>query len=71
MSVATFQGEIFTTAEAADYLGFAEDTVRRYIYRGLINATKVGQQWLVTRRECDRYTREKRPPGNPNLGLEK
>jgi excisionase family DNA binding protein len=71
MTVATFTGEVFTTPEAAEYLGFAEDTVRRYIYRGLIKAKKVGQQWLVTKEECNRYLAEKNPPGNPNFRAEK
>lgn len=58
---------VMTTAQAADYLGLAEDTVRKYIDRGLIKATKLGPINIVTKSECDRYRREKRPRGNPNL----
>jgi excisionase family DNA binding protein len=54
---------IFTTREAADYLGFAEDTIRRYIYRGLIFAKKHGRDYQVTKAECDRYSKEKRSRG--------
>ena len=53
----------FTTAEAASYLGFAEDTIRRYIYRGLITGQKLGNTILVTKTELDRYKQEKRNPG--------
>lgn len=53
----------FTTAEAAAYLGFAEDTVRRYVYRGLINAQKLGNTLIVEKSELDRYKQEKRNPG--------
>lgn len=54
---------IYSTREAADYLGFAEDTVRKYIQRGLIFAEKMGPIYVVRRSECDRYLREKRDPG--------
>lgn len=56
---------VYTTREAAQYLKLAEDTVRRYIYRGLISATKHGPVYIVTREECDRYKKEKRPQGRP------
>lgn len=53
----------FTTREAAKYLGFAEDTIRRYIYRKLIFAKKHGRDYQITKAECDRYSREKRNRG--------
>lgn len=65
MTVATtFPSEtIFSTTEAAEYLGFAEDTVRKYIQRGLISAEKIGPIRIVRKSECDRYLREKQGPG--------
>ena len=56
---------VYTTKEAADYLGFAEDTIRRYIYRKLINARKHGPVYFVTKTECDRYRKERRRLGRP------
>lgn len=56
---------MLTTRQAAEYLGFAEDTVRRYIKRGIIRATKTGPIWLVDKRECDRYRRNKNSRGRP------
>jgi excisionase family DNA binding protein len=53
----------FTTAQAASYLGFAEDTVRRYVYRKLIRAQKLGKTLVISKSECDRYRKEKRSPG--------
>ena len=53
----------YTTSEAATYLGFAEDTIRRYIYRGLIDGRKRGNTLIVTKSELDRYKQEKRNPG--------
>lgn len=58
---------VLTTVEAAKRMGLSENTIRAYIERGLIKAKKLGPIWLVTAAECDRYTREKRPRGNPNL----
>lgn len=63
-------GMVYTTREAAKYLKLAEDTVRRYIYRGLISADKHGPVYLVTQEECDRYKREKRDPGRPSVSDE-
>lgn len=56
-----------TTTQAAKYLRLAEDTVRQYIHRGVIKATKLGPIHVVTKQECDRYRKEKRPRGNPNF----
>ncbi len=53
---------LFTTREAAEYLGFAEDTIRRYVYRRLIQAKRLGNMLLFSKAECDRYRREKRQP---------
>lgn len=56
----TFPSEtIFTTAEAAEYLGFAEDTVRKYVQRKLIFSEKMGPIHVIRQSECDRYLREK------------
>jgi excisionase family DNA binding protein len=55
----------FSTSEAASYLGFATDTVRRYVYRGLIDADRIGNSLVIRKSECDRYRREKRSPGKP------
>jgi DNA binding domain, excisionase family len=69
MSVATAvkQDTVMSTREAASYLGLAEDTVRQYLHRGLMKATKIGPVWCVMRSECDRYKREKRDPGRPSV----
>lgn len=56
---------VMSTREAADYLGLAEDTVRQYINRGIIEAEKIGPVWCVRESECDRYDRERLQPGRP------
>jgi excisionase family DNA binding protein len=68
MSVATKveRDTVMSTREAADYLGLAENTVRQYLNRGIMQAVKIGPVWCVMRSECDRYDREKREPGRPS-----
>lgn len=58
---------MLTTAEAAKRMGLSQNTVLAYIERGLLKAKKLGPIWLLTAEECDRYKRERRPRGNPNL----
>jgi len=58
---------MYTTTEAAAYLKLSEHTVRKYVERGLIVAKKIGHLNLVTKSECDRYKRERKPRGNPNM----
>ena len=65
VSLPTKNDVFFSTSEAAEYLGFAEDTVRRYVYRNLINADKIGNSLVIRKSECDRYSKEKRKPGKP------
>lgn len=60
-------GTVLTTTEAAARMRLSKHTVVAYIERGLIKAKKLGPLWLITAAECDRYLRERRPRGNPNL----
>jgi len=56
-----------TTTQAAEYLGLSPNTVLIYIGRGLIKARKLGPINVVTKAECDRYKKNRRPRGNPKL----
>lgn len=58
---------MLTTTEAAKRMGLSSHTVLKYLERGLINGKRIGPIWLITATECDRYKRERRPRGNPNL----
>lgn len=60
--------EIFTSAEAAEYLGLQTDTVRKLVQRDLLKfCGQIGKSYIFERSELDRYNREKLPPGNPEL----
>lgn len=58
---------LYTSAEAADYIGLGIDSVRRYVQRGLITPCelRVGTANLFSKAELDRFLREKRRPGRP------
>lgn len=56
----------YTTIEAATLLGIDPRSVRAFINRGLIAATKHGRDWLITQDEIDRYNRERRHVGRPS-----
>ena len=68
MAVAIQSDEkLYTTPEAAQYLGMPLDSVRRHIQRGNIRPMKkrVGQNYLITESELDRFNENRRPRGNP------
>jgi excisionase family DNA binding protein len=54
-----------TATEAADRLGLKADTVRKLVQRGLLTPSrKVGQAYLFTVTEIERYSRERSRPGS-------
>lgn len=60
--------EIFTSAEAAVYLGLQTDTVRKLVQRELLKfRSQIGKSYIFEKSELDRYNREKMPPGNPEF----
>jgi excisionase family DNA binding protein len=66
MTIHTKNDQVLTIREAAEYLNYSEHTVRTYIRRNLINAGKFGSAVTILKSECDRFSREKRPPGRPS-----
>lgn len=58
---------MFTCEQAAAYLKMKADTLRRYVHRGVISAGLLGDVYLITREELDRFKAERRSPGNPNF----
>jgi excisionase family DNA binding protein len=54
-----------TTTEAAAVLAVQPATVKQYIRRGLLSATKRGRDWFIPAAEVERFARERRKPGKP------
>lgn len=60
--------KIYTSPEIAKALGLKVDTVRQYVRRGVLKPLrKIGQTYLFTDSERERYEQERQPAGNPNL----
>jgi excisionase family DNA binding protein len=55
-------------SEAAKLLGVSHATLRAQIWRGRLNADKVGRDWLVTGAEIRRYRSEVQEPRRRSRG---
>lgn len=59
---------LYTSLEAALYLGLKNDTVRKHVQRGLLQVhDTIGKAYLFAKSELDRYKKERLPRGNPSL----
>lgn len=61
-------GEYLTPQEAAKELQLTADTVRRYcndLENPKLKGEKIGRDWLISRKEVERYRRERRGRGQP------
>lgn len=67
MSMATTIPNLFNATEAAAYLGLTDSMVRNYCRQARIKAERIGRNWVISRKELDRFKRTPRPMGNPNL----
>jgi len=57
--------KLYTTAEAATVLGVKRDTIKQYIRRNLIPATKRGRDWFISSSELEKFKRNRRKVGRP------
>lgn len=55
----------YTCEQAAKRLNMKPDTVRRYVHRGLIKAGILGDVYVITQENLDRFASERREPGRP------
>lgn len=61
-------GDYLTPEEAADELGLTADTIRRYCNHTQspkLKGEKLGRDWLIPKKEVERYKRERRETGRP------
>lgn len=52
--------EIYTVAQAAQYLQVCDKTVRRLILKGDLLASKVGKSWRIQKKDIEFYLKENR-----------
>lgn len=63
--------KIYTTTDAAKFLGLEPTTVRKLVQRGLlIPHQQIGRSHVFLESEVKRYDEERRPSGNPNFQRE-
>ena len=53
-----YDARLIGLAEAAELLGVSHATLRAQVWRGRLNAEKVGRDWIVTGAEIRRYRSE-------------
>lgn len=64
----TTEQKLYTTPDAAEFLGLQANTVRKLVQRELLTPfQKIGQSYLFVESELKRYREEKSPPGNPEF----
>ncbi len=49
---------VYTASKAAEELDVTTETIKRMIYRGELNAFKVGNRWRITEEEIKRIKKE-------------
>jgi len=54
-----------STAEAAQFLGLSQRSIRTYVARGKLHPQRIGQTLVFTKSECQRYQQENPGPGRP------
>lgn len=58
--------QVFSTREAAEYLGVTFNTMKYYIhYAKTITGKKMGNSLMFTKDQLDEFRANKRPPGRP------
>lgn len=61
MGCVVMSDELFTVAQAADYLQVCEKTVRRLIKSNKLTASKIGNRtWRIRKEDIDKYLRNTR-----------
>lgn len=60
-----FSEKYYTTKEAAKLLRVAADTVKRYCHAKRLNATKVGNSWMIPKSAIESYVADAGDIGRP------
>ncbi len=54
-----------TTAQVAEELDCAVDTVKKYCQKGDLAGLKWGWSWMISRAELERFKKARKPVGRP------
>jgi len=56
---------LYTTAQAAEYLDLSISTVKYHVYQGNLKPEKPGHDLIFTKAMLDEFNQNKRGPGRP------
>lgn len=59
--------DLMDATSAAEFLGVSAVLVRRYCKLDKIKAERIGNQWVIPKRELIRFAKKPRLVGNPNF----
>lgn len=65
--MATEIPNLFTTDEAAEFLGLDRSLIARYCRSGRLAAKKAGRDWVITKDALAAFKKIPREPGNPEF----
>lgn len=51
---------MLSTKQAAEHLNVHQETIRRFLQRGIIKAVKVGKVWRVRESDLEEYLKQRR-----------
>lgn len=57
--------DLYSTEQAADFLGLAVPTVKYHVKKGTLTPVVVAGRWVFTEEELERFKSTPRPKGNP------
>lgn len=55
----------YTTKEAGELLGLSPRSITKYAEQRIIEATKMGRDWVITAEELERFKNAPRKVGRP------
>ena len=62
--------DLMDTQEAAERLNLSRERVLQFIRAERLRAKKIGQQWLISSADLERFAQEPRPVGRPRARVE-
>lgn len=57
--------DIYSTQEAADFLGLSLSAVKKHVHQGHLVPRLIGRTYIFTRAQLEEFQRNRRPPGRP------
>ena len=63
-----FNGDYITVRSAAEFSGYNQQYLRRLLRNGVFGTMKIGQIWLIDRRDFNNYLKEAKQSKDKRFG---